>query len=98
MRSWLLLVSTTSALVCGLGACGGDDGGVHGTIDSNTAIDTVSIDSAPANVATKLGKLCDQTNACPAQAMDCVAFSMSATHGFCTLGCGTSNAFTSKNV
>src|SRR5205823_7812214 len=44
--------------------------------------------------AMGLGKVCDAMNPCPTSAPMCVALSMTATHGFCTLSCGTSTTGT----
>lgn len=58
----------------------------------DAAIDAVPPD-APNAAAMGLGKECDQTNKCPTTgATMCVALSSTATHGFCTLSCGTSTS------
>ncbi len=90
-----LFVSLMLAALCVSIGCGGDDGGSK-TPDAKLFEDAkVYMDAPPADApnasAEGLGKVCDQMNPCPT-GLQCIRLSMTATHGFCTLSCGTTQA------
>ena len=79
-------------------ACGGSGGskpdGGGGGGGGGGMVDAAPMFMDAANTAAQgLGKVCDQMHACP-MGLSCVALSMTATHGFCTLPCGTSTSNT----
>ena len=87
-----------------LAACGG--GGSTNPIPDapnqtvhDAPVSNPGVDAANGNPAAMgLGKVCNQTQMCPTTgATLCVALSMSATQGFCTLGCGTTTKPASGN-
>lgn len=69
-------------------ACGGDDGSSQ-PIDAPIVVD-VAID-APA--VQKLGKVCNATMTCPAEAPDCITVGAGATSGFCSILCHANAQF-----
>lgn len=90
-RHPLLITALSGALALALfPACGGsgDDDNAADAATSNPDAAESQPDAPPAE--TGFGQVCDNTNMCPTTgATDCVAISSGATHGWCTLECGT---------
>ena len=85
-----------SMFAVALVACGG--GSSTHPPDAKKAADA-AVDSLPADApnaaAMGLGKVCQSSTDCTGGAANmCVKLSMTATHGFCTLSCGTSTTNT----
>ena len=76
-------------IACLLVACSSNSG-TH--VDGAPAGDA-SLD-APNAAAMGLGAVCDGMHPCPASAPMCVKLASTATHGFCTLSCGTTTTST----
>jgi hypothetical protein len=89
MRSFTYAIALTLFAACG--SSSSPKTGVDApTTTQHDAPTTVVIDGPPTTAAaTGLGKVCDQTHMCPTTgATTCVALTMGAAHGFCTLSCG----------
>jgi hypothetical protein len=91
MRSLPFAIALTMLAACGSSSSPKTGVDAPTSTTQHDAPASTTVDApATAMAAMGLGKVCDQTHACPTTgATTCVALTSGATHGFCTLSCGS---------
>jgi len=92
MRRSVFAVILGACIGLGVAACGGGDEEVielPGPDPDPTPAPEPDPQPEPNAPAVGIGQVCDQNNACPAEAPLCLAFSQNASAGMCTASCGT---------
>jgi hypothetical protein len=91
MRSFTYAIALTLFAACGSSSSPKTSVDAPTSTTQHDAPVTTTIDAPPTTAAAMgLGKVCDQTHMCPTTgASTCVALTQGATHGFCTLSCGS---------